>query len=163
MSLLLPPRDGSKWSKNHTLPLVQSVPNPYQGRTIVMTSETSKKLFFFFLFPQKGWHGTGAATRRTDFDILIVRTGAAGSSMRVIMRLLMNRRRNKRGQMAHTLTNTLARTLTQMQRLARAHSRLKGHRIQCAYKRKIFEGDVLPVAKERARKETPLHTMLHQS
>lgn len=47
MSLLLPPRDGSKWSKNYTLPLVQSVPNLYQGRTIVMTSETSKKLFFF--------------------------------------------------------------------------------------------------------------------
>lgn len=94
MSLLLPPRDGSKWSKNDTLPLVQSVPNPYQGRTIVMTSETSKKLLFFY--PNKGWHGTGAATRRTDFDILIVRTGAAGGSIRVIMRLLMNSRRRKK-------------------------------------------------------------------
>lgn len=69
----------------------------------------------------------------------------------------------KRGQMAHTLTNTLARTLTQVQRLAHTHGRLKGHPIHCVYTRKIFEGDVLPVAKERTQKETPLHTTLHQS
>lgn len=53
--------------------------------------------------------------------------------------------------------------LTQMHRLVHTHNRLKGHPIQCVYKRKVFEGDVLPVAKERSQKETPRHAMLHQS
>lgn len=74
---------------------------------------------FFFLLPHKGWHGTVAAMRRTDFNILIVWMGAAGGSIRVIMRLLMNSHRKKKGangphtdKHAHAQINTNAKTGT---------------------------------------------------
>lgn len=165
MSLLFPLRDTWNSLKNDKLPLVQSVPNPYQYCTIVMRSalferkkEHKKELF------GKGWHRTDAAMRHIQY---LDRVDRHSGRFHISYYAAINEctlRKVKRP--THWWIRTHINTDAPMQRLACTQSAERSTRTSCVcVRKKIFEEDILPVAMEHSWRETytHLHIIRYQS